>query len=103
MSERVHSRATWILPALAIVMLVFFCARLAAAAKPMCGDVSGDGAVDMTDVMLIARGEIFTGTPEAALCDVNQDGICNVVDALMIARGEYKPNKCARVKGKEPA
>jgi len=57
-----------------------------------CGDVNGDGALNIGDALLIAQYDVqargcndpvFT-RPDA--CDVNADGFCNIGDALKIAQ-----------------
>jgi hypothetical protein len=57
-----------------------------------CGDVNGDGIVNVSDALVVAQfdvglrpcGEAPFTHPEA--CDVNGDGACNVGDALRIAQ-----------------
>src|SRR5438132_13721023 len=61
----------------------------AVAAVP-CGDVNGDGVVDIADALVIAQFDVGLrlcgqlAHPEA--CDVNGDGACNIGDALRIAQ-----------------
>jgi hypothetical protein len=53
-----------------------------------CGDVNGDGLTNLTDVLIIARGQVPAGSEAERLGDVNHDTFCNLSDALMIARGQ---------------
>jgi hypothetical protein len=53
-----------------------------------CGDVNGDGSTNVTDALLIARGQVPSDGPEFGRCDVSGDTFCNVTDALTIARGQ---------------
>jgi hypothetical protein len=53
-----------------------------------CGDVTGDGVTNVTDALLIARGQVGSNDPNFGKCDVNGDTACNVTDALLIARGQ---------------
>src|SRR5206468_2241321 len=57
-----------------------------------CGDVNGDGVVDIGDALLVAQFDVglrrcgvapFTH-PE--VCDVNGDGSCNIGDTLRLAQ-----------------
>ena len=59
---------------------------------PACGDVNGDGMVNIGDTLLVAQYDVglricgqgpFTH-PE--VCDVNNDGSCNIGDALRMAQ-----------------
>jgi CSLREA domain-containing protein len=57
-----------------------------------CGDVNGDGAVNIGDALIVAQydvglrtcGQSPFGHPER--CDVNRDGGCNIGDALRMAQ-----------------
>jgi hypothetical protein len=53
-----------------------------------CGDVDGNGVLNTTDALLIARGQV-TDPDDLARCDVSGDveHACNTTDALLIARG----------------
>jgi hypothetical protein len=53
-----------------------------------CGDVNGDGYTNVTDALLIVRGQVASGSEAERLGDVNGDTFCNVTDALMIAKGQ---------------
>jgi glucose/arabinose dehydrogenase len=53
-----------------------------------CGDVNGDGVTNVTDALMIARGQVGSDDPNLGRCDVSGDGFCNVTDALTIARGQ---------------
>jgi hypothetical protein len=72
-----------------------------------CGDVNGDGFCNMTDALIIARGELSPEDPHFGKCDVNGDGFCNLTDALTIARGDLVPvpaeQYCSRYALAEPA
>ena len=68
---------------------------------PPCGDVNGDGVVNVGDALLVAQFELglrpcgqapFTH-PES--CDVNLDGACNVGDALRMAQCDVGLVSCA--------
>src|SRR3989449_3889811 len=55
-----------------------------------CGDVNGDGIVNIGDALIVAEFDVGVrqcsqlAHPEA--CDVNGDGACNIDDALRIAQ-----------------
>jgi hypothetical protein len=53
-----------------------------------CGDVNGDGVTNVTDALLIAKGQVGSADPNFGKCDVNGDTFCNVTDALTIAKGQ---------------
>jgi hypothetical protein len=53
-----------------------------------CGDVNADGVTNVTDALVIARGQVSSGGEAEAHCDVNGDRFCNVSDALILARGQ---------------
>jgi hypothetical protein len=68
------------------------CVTTTTTIPPICGDVNGDGMVNITDALLVAQFDVglrqcgvapFTH-PEP--CDVNQDGACNIGDALRMAQ-----------------
>ena len=68
---------------------------------PACGEVSGDGVVNVGDALLIAQYEVglricgqgpFTH-PE--VCDVNDNGSCNIGDALSMAQCDVGLVSCA--------
>jgi hypothetical protein len=48
-----------------------------------CGDQSGDGTVDVSDILAI-NAAIFDPTQVTPLCDANNDGQCNVNDILAV-------------------
>jgi ELWxxDGT repeat protein/cysteine-rich repeat protein len=52
-----------------------------------CGDVNGDGFTNVTDTLMIVRGQVASGSEAEAFGDVNGDTFCNITDALIIARG----------------
>ena len=62
----------------------------ATVAAALCGDVNGDGVVDIGDALVVAEFDVGDRPcsqvthPEA--CDVNGDGACNIDDALRIAQ-----------------
>src|SRR5947199_10831601 len=62
----------------------------ATVAAALCGDVNGDGVVDIGDALVVAEFDVGDRQcsqlthPEA--CDVNGDGACNIDDALRIAQ-----------------
>ena len=64
-----------------------------------CGDVNGDGIVDVGDALVVAQFVVGLRQcsqltyPEA--CDVNGDGACNIGDALTIAHCEVGLVNCA--------
>ncbi len=55
--------------------------------KPLFEDINGDGAINMTDVMLVAAH--FNTTTSVGnydiKCDLNKDGAVNMSDVMMIA------------------
>ena len=64
-----------------------------------CGDVNGDGIVDVGDALVVAQFDVGLRQcsqltqPEA--CDVNGDGACNIGDALRIAQCDVGLINCA--------
>ena len=64
-----------------------------------CGDVKGDGVVDIGDALLIAQFDVgarlCSAIPYPALCDVSRDGACNIGDALRIAQCDVGLIPCA--------
>jgi len=63
-----------------------------------CGDQSGDGRVDVSDIVAINRA-IFTPVLETPLCDGNNDGQCNVADIVAANVEIFSPGNtstCAR-------
>ena len=69
----------------------------------MCGDVNGDGVVNIGDALLTAQydvglrpcGQAPFSHPE--LCDVNRDAACNIGDALKMAQCDVGLISCAFV------
>src|SRR5882724_8335024 len=70
-------------------------------AAVVCGDVNGDGVVNIGDALIVAQYDVGLRTcgvapfshPEA--CDVNGDGACNIGDALKIAQCDVGLISCA--------
>ncbi len=61
-----------------------------------CGDQSGDGRVDVADILEI-NAVIFDIETASPLCDTNDDDLCNVADILGVnARIFGAPAHCAR-------
>jgi len=66
-----------------------------------CGDVNGDGVVNIGDALLVTQfdvglrqcGAVPFSHPE--VCDVNRDGACNIGDALRIAQCDVGVTSCA--------
>jgi predicted outer membrane repeat protein len=67
----------------------------------LCGDVNGDGVVNIGDALIIAQYDVGLRTcgqsplahPER--CDVNGDGGCNIGDALRMAQCDVGLVSCA--------
>ncbi len=67
----------------------------------VCGDVNGDGVVNIGDALIVAQYDVGLRTcgqtpfshPEA--CDVNGDGACNIGDALRMAQCDVGLISCA--------
>jgi len=68
---------------------------------PLCGDVNGDGVVDIGDALVVAQYDVglrqcgVAPFSQAAECDVNGDGACNIGDALRLAQCNVGLNGCA--------
>jgi hypothetical protein len=61
-----------------------------------CGDASGDGRVDVSDLVAINQ-MIFGGRTTTPLCDANGDGRCDVSDIVAVNRGIFGAElHCAR-------
>ena len=66
-----------------------------------CGDVNGDGVVNIADALLTAQYDVGPRTCGQApfshpeVCDVDRDGACNVGDALMMAQCDVGLISCA--------
>src|SRR2546427_12040390 len=64
-----------------------------------CGDVNGDGIVNIGDALVVAQFDVGLrlcgqlAHPEA--CDVNGDGACNIGDSLRIAQCDVGLISCA--------
>ena len=65
----------------------------------VCGDVNGDGLVNIGDALLIAQVDVgqraCADLPRPALCDVNGDGRCDIGDALLVGQCDVGPRSCA--------
>ncbi len=63
-----------------------------------CGDVNGDGAVNIGDALIVAQFDVGIRQcgqlthPE--VCDVNRDGACNIGDALRIGQCDVGQISC---------
>src|SRR5438034_6802125 len=68
-------------------------------AATKCGDVTGDGVVNIGDALVVAQLDVGVrqcsqlAHPEA--CDVNGDGACNIGDALRMAQSDVGAIPCA--------
>src|SRR2546422_6301920 len=90
--------------ALSVAALVNLAApSLIRAGVMVCGDVNGDGVVNIGDALLTAQydvglrpcGQAPFSHPE--LCDVNRDAACNIGDALKMAQCDVGLISCAFV------
>src|SRR5437867_5456950 len=71
------------------------------AGVPACGDVNGDGVVNIGDALIVAQYDVGRRTcglapfsqPEA--CDVNGDRACDIGDALAMAQCDVGLIPCA--------
>ncbi len=88
--------------ALCVAVLVNLAAPdLTRAGVAVCGDVNGDGAVNIGDALIVAQYDVGLRTcgqapfshPEA--CDVNGDGACDIGDALRMAQCDVRLISCA--------
>src|SRR3989441_4424572 len=85
-------------------------ASLARAASPtttttvaavLCGDVNGDGVVNIGDALVVAQFDVGLRQCGVApfihpeVCDVNGDGACNIGDALRMAQCDVGLISCA--------
>ena len=57
------------------------------AVRGYVGDIKGDGRVDVSDLLILARrwGKLAGQASFDARCDLNNDGAVDVVDLLMLA------------------
>ncbi len=68
---------------------------------PLCGDVNGDGVVNIADALIVAQYDVGLRPcgqapfSQPAVCDVNNDGSCNIGDALRMAQCEVGLVSCA--------
>ena len=75
--------------ALAILLLA---SRGLGQMPPVCGDVNGDGVVNIGDALLVTQFVVglrqcgMAAFSHPDVCDVNPDGRCDVGDALKIAQ-----------------
>lgn len=66
-----------------------------------CGDVNGDGVVNIGDALLVAQFDVglrqcgVAPFSHAEVCDVNRDGACNIGDALRMAQCDVRLIGCA--------
>jgi hypothetical protein len=67
----------------------------------LCGDINGDGAVNIGDALTVAQYDVGLRTcaqapfAHPASCDVNGDGDCNIGDALRMAQCSVGLVSCA--------
>jgi hypothetical protein len=77
---------------LLLSFLVFLVCGISVSSFALCGDINGDGNVDIVDALLLAKyvvnpiitDNISLYTPDIA--DVNNSGTIDIVDALCIAQ-----------------
>src|SRR6266403_238473 len=66
-----------------------------------CGDVNGDGVVNIGDALVVAQFDVGLRQCGVApfshpeVCDVNRDGACNIGDALRMAQCDVGLISCA--------
>ena len=66
----------------------------------VCGDVNGDGVVNIGDALVVAQYNVGLRTCGVApfnhpeVCDVNRDNGCNIGDALRMAQCEVGLISC---------
>src|SRR5437867_4257542 len=65
-----------------------------------CGDVNGDGVVNIGDALITAQYDVGLHRCRQApfnhpeVCDVNRDGVCNIGDALKMAQCDVRLISC---------
>src|SRR5438309_4588173 len=97
-------------PLIFLVSLLRLTLTLVVAAQPVlatavaavpCGDVSGDGVVNIGDALVVAQFDVGLRHCGVApfihpeVCDVNRDGACNIGDALRMAQCDVGLISCA--------
>ena len=64
-----------------------------------CGDVNGDGIVNIGDALLVAQVDVglrqCSQLKHPEVCDVNRDSACNIGDALRLAQCDVGLISCA--------
>ena len=64
-----------------------------------CGDVNGDGIVDVGDALVVAQFVVglrqCSQLKHPEVCDVNRDSACNIGDALRLAQCDVGLISCA--------
>ena len=63
--------------------------------QPICGDITGDGTIDMVDLVCLLR-RVATGTPLAndCVCDIDRGGMINALDARLLMDYIHDPEEC---------
>src|SRR3989441_248193 len=97
-------------PLIFLVSLLRLTLTLVVAAQPVlatavaavpCGDVNGDGVVNIGDALVVAQFDVGLRQCGVApfihpeVCDVNGDGACNIGDALRMAQCDVGLISCA--------
>src|SRR5438552_7824960 len=97
-------------PVIFLVSLLRLTPTLVIAAQPVlatavaavpCGDVNGDGVVNIGDALVVAQFDVGLRQCGVApfihpeVCDVNGDGACNIGDALRMAQCDVGLISCA--------
>ena len=68
---------------------------------PICGDVNGDGVVNIGDALVMAQFDVglrqcgMAPFSQPTVCDVNGDAACNIGDALKMAQCDVGLISCA--------
>ena len=68
---------------------------------PICGDVNGDGVVNIGDALVMAQFDVglrqcgMAPFSQPTVCDVNGDAACNIGDALKMAQCDVGLIGCA--------
>lgn len=68
------------------IVSILACLSIATVSANDPGDVTGDGRVNVLDLILVGQSWQLTGEPGWVAADMNTDGWVNILDLIMVCQ-----------------
>lgn len=69
-----------------VAILLLAAVTVVSASEPIPGDITGDGRVNVLDLILVGQSWQLSGHPGWVAADMNTDGWVNILDLIMVCQ-----------------